>query len=119
MCTIGALVRFLGFAALIGLSLSILGASTAASADSVSAAGKHGYDGSAARNELKPKGCSARAPLFGHPVITFCGFTCRTRTILIRILGWHFDAVAVLSLGYRAAADRAHRLLSWCLSKAV
>jgi hypothetical protein len=41
------------------------------------------------------------------------------RTILIRILGWHFDAVAVLSLGYRAAADRAHRLLSWCLSKAV
>jgi hypothetical protein len=33
-------VRFLGFAALIGLSLSILGASTAASADSVSAEGK-------------------------------------------------------------------------------
>ena len=25
--------------------------------------------------------------------------TCRTRTILIRILGWHFDAVAVLIPG--------------------
>src|SRR4029077_16222785 len=85
MCTIGALVRFLGFAALIGLSLSILGASTAASADSVSAEGKPDYDGSARRNKLNLKVCSARAPLFGLPFLTFCGFPCRTRTILIRI----------------------------------
>jgi hypothetical protein len=42
----------------------------------------------------------ARAPLLWPPVITYCGFTARPaaqRTILIRILGRHFDA-AVISL---------------------
>jgi hypothetical protein len=55
-------------------------------------------------------------------LITFCGFTARPaaqRTILIRILGRHFDA-AVISYPCAIVPPPTERaVLSWCLSKAV